>query len=284
MEYLPETNIAEYTPATANALAQYISSQRSHFAFFPATVAILLIMNVALVAGFWPLALIAAPLSAYGAYFVFHWDRQRTHVHLQYELDPQENQNFAQLCTALAGLASIARLQRVEARQVHGDWKHQAGASTSLMLAPVAVIPPKSIRWLETNVQVWSIQWRQGGITLSFLPDRVFIQQHRAVAVVSYSDIQVNATLGRFVENKTVPPDARIVGYNWQYPNKSGGPDRRFKNNRQLPVTEATYIGLQSSSGLNLAIQASNRHLSETFLHTLRTYKPLAYNTKAIPQ
>jgi hypothetical protein len=163
-----------------------------------------------------------------------------------------------------------------------GDWKHQAGATTALKLAPVSVLSPGRIRWLETNVPIWGIQWRQGGITLLFLPDRVLIQQRRAVAVLPYAEVQVIASLGRFVESGAVPRDAHILGYNWQYPNKSGGPDRRFKNNRQLPVTEATYIGLQSASGLNLAIQASSRQPTEDFVGSLRNYIPLVCAEPAI--
>lgn len=275
MEYVPETNVTQYSPATADALAQHIATQRGHVALFPWAVGIFAFINLAILANLWPLAIVTIPLSVYGAYWLHGWDRRRTHVALHYELDAQEDQNFAQLGTALSALASTARLQRVEARQVHGDWKHQAGATTSLKLAPVAVLRPGGTRWLETNVPVWSIYWREGQIALRFLPDRVVIEQRRAVAAVPYPELHASATVGRFIEPRAYPPDARLLGYNWQYPNKDGGPDRRFKYNRQLPVTEAAYIGLQSASGLNLLIQSSNRQHAEAFVNGLRAYKPL---------
>lgn len=279
MEYLPETEVTHDVPASADALAHYIATQCANIAVFPWALTGLIILNLVILGNVWPhiwqLAILFVPLSAYGAHYLYHWDRQRTHVVLHYDLDTQEHRNFAQLCTAVAGLGSIARLQRVEARQVHGDWKHQAGATTALKLAPISVLPPGRIRWLETNVPVWGIQWRQGGIMLAFLPDRVIIQQRRAVAVLPYADVHVTTTVGRFVESGAVPRDAQLLGYNWQYPNTSGGPDRRFKHNRQLPVTEATSIGLQSASGLSLAIQASNRQQAEAFVTTLRSYVPL---------
>ena len=53
-------------------------------------------------------------------------------------------------------------------------------------------------------------------------------------------ELQIDNT--RFVESSNVPRDATIVGKTWQYVNKSGGPDRRYKNNRQSNrIPEVTY-------------------------------------------
>lgn len=275
MQYLPETDVTQFTPASADALAQYIAAQRRHIAWFPWALGLLIFINLAILANVWPVALLVIPLSVFGAHYVYQWDRQRTHVALHYDLDGQEGQNFEGLCAGLAALASTARLQRVEARQLHGDWKHQAGTTTALKLAPASVLPPGRLHWLETNIPVWSIEWRQGGIALSFLPDRILIEQQHAVAAVPYANVQVSTTLGRFVESGRAPSDARILGYNWQYPNKDGSRDRRFNNNRQLPVIEVVYLGLQSAGGLQLLLQASNRQRAEGFFQSIQRYRPL---------
>ena len=275
VEHIPETNITQYIPATSDALAHYIAEQRRHVALFPWAVGVLAFMNLIMLAGYWPASIVTTLLSAVGAFYLYGWDRKRTHVALHYDLDPLESQQFGQLCSSLALLASTARLLRVEARQVHGDWKHQAGATTSLSLAPMSVLPPGNARWIESNVPVWSVIWRGGNLALRFLPDRVIVEQQRVAAAIPYPEVHINATLGRFVESSRVPPDARVIGFNWQFPNKNGGPDRRFRNNRQIPVTEAAYIALQAPSGLNLLIQASNRQRAEGFVQQMHAYKPL---------
>jgi hypothetical protein len=56
------------------------------------------------------------------------------------------------------------------------------------------------------------------------------------VGGVSYSDLRVNWGVSAFIEDESVPRDSTIDGYTWQYVNKHGGPDRRFKNNKQIPV------------------------------------------------
>ena len=241
MECIPETQLAEFSPSTANALAQYIAAQRRHVALFPWALGVIIFLNLVILVNIWPVAIVTVPLSIFGGIYIFRWDRQRTDVLLQYELDADEAIRYHQLCSGLAALSATHRLLRVEARQVHGDWKHRAGTTTALRLAPVNVIPPGKLPWLETNIPVWSIRWREGKVALTFLPDRVVIEQGRRIAVTPYSELHITTTVGRFVEQGSVPQDARILGYNWQYPNKDGGPDRRFNNNRQWPVSEVYY-------------------------------------------
>lgn len=65
----------------------------------------------------------------------------------------------------------------------------------------------------------------------------------------------------RFIEEEAVPKDAEVVGRTWKYVNKSGGPDRRFKNNRELPICLYGEIELRSESGLNTVLMFSNADL-----------------------
>lgn len=51
-----------------------------------------------------------------------------------------------------------------------------------------------------------------------------------------YGTLNIDVNSARFIEREGVPNDAKVVGQTWQYPNKSGGPDKRFKNNRQIPT------------------------------------------------
>lgn len=48
------------------------------------------------------------------------------------------------------------------------------------------------------------------------------------------------------------------MDYTWRFVNKKGGPDRRFNNNRQLPIAQYGFIQLQSQSGMNIHLNASS--------------------------
>lgn len=274
VQYLPETQVGAFTPATADALARYITAQRAHVPLFWWAVGTLTFLNLLVLSTWWPLAILTTAASVYGAYSIKQWDRLRTHVLLHYELDHLEQASYQQLCAGLQALAATARLVRVDAQQIHGDWKHHAGATAALQLSPAVVLPPGNLPWLETNVPVWSLRWRQGRLALIFLPDRLLVEQGRLTAALPYAHVQVTMTLSRFVESGGAPPDARILAYTWQFTNKDGSPDQRFKNNYQLPVTEAAYVGFQGA-GLNLMLQASNRDKAEAFVRNVHAFRPL---------
>lgn len=59
------------------------------------------------------------------------------------------------------------------------------------------------------------------------------------------------------IEYEAVPGDATVVEHTWQYVNKKGGPDRRFKNNRKLPVCRVNRLHLSSDRGLDVRLMAS---------------------------
>ena len=50
-----------------------------------------------------------------------------------------------------------------------------------------------------------------------------------------------------------------MVGRTWRYVNKKGGPDRRFKDNCEIPICAYEQVHLSSSTGLNEVIQLSCR-------------------------
>jgi hypothetical protein len=77
--------------------------------------------------------------------------------------------------------------------------------------------------------------------------------------------LELTVRQSRFIENGPVPHDAQVIDRTWRYVNKSGGPDRRFKSNPQLPVCLYDEVTLRSSSGLNEVIQVSRLGAAEGF-------------------
>ena len=56
----------------------------------------------------------------------------------------------------------------------------------------------------------------------------------------------------------SIPSYARIVDHTWKYVNKSGGPDKRFSDNKQLPVCIYGEMSIKSNLGVNSVIMFSN--------------------------
>jgi hypothetical protein len=96
--------------------------------------------------------------------------------------------------------------------------------------------------------------------------------------------LKVDIQQSRFVEHGSLPKDSQQVGSTWQYVNKKGGPDRRFNNNRQIPIMQYGMIAFSSNSGLQALFMCSRPDAANSFRDLLSgTPKPtarLAANTR----
>lgn len=100
---------------------------------------------------------------------------------------------------------------------------------------------------LKANIAVPSLQ--SAGRSVYFLPDRILVRDRNTYTDLGYGAVSVIPGATRFIEDGAVPPDAVQVDTTWQYVNKRGGPDRRFKNNRRLPVMRYGEVDLSTSHG-----------------------------------
>ncbi|EPE4803260.1 DUF4236 domain-containing protein, partial [Vibrio vulnificus] len=181
---------------------------------------------------------------------------------LFYDFDSEMELAYDKLFSAAEQMAKANKCWHISASGKVLDKKYHAGASnlidrklTSIMISE----PPR----LKTNVKTVSIA--VGRQTLHFFPDRVLVYDTTGVGAVSYQDLVVMVGDKKFIEEESVPADALIVGKTWKYVNKSGGPDRRFKDNHELPICLYQELSFTSQSGLNELIQLSTRGPAEKF-------------------
>jgi len=82
---------------------------------------------------------------------------------------------------------------------------------------------------------------------------------------LNYCDLKFSHTATTFIEDHRAPRDALVVGQTWRFVNKSGGPDRRFNFNKQLPICRYGEMEFNSLGGLNGKIQYSNLSAGDKF-------------------
>jgi Protein of unknown function (DUF4236)/DnaJ domain len=226
-------------------------------------------------------ALLLAALSsgpAAGWFWLRRIDQARRIVHLTYDLDTEARARYEQLITALRTLGSCGGLWRVTDQRTSTNLKYSSGAAYSVQRIP-ATCNPGAPKNLETNVTVMELGL--GNQQLFFLPDRMLMYAGGAVGAVEYSYIGCDVDPTSFIENGPVPGDTQVLRTVWQYANRDGGPDRRFSYNPQLPVVQYAEIRLQSTTGLNFVLQASNLDKAWRFREGLLAY---AARGKARPE
>ncbi len=182
---------------------------------------------------------------------------------LCYQLDDANEEAFGLLHSAFSGLASCRSAWQIDGRGAVYDRKYHAGASSLVSRKGASFgrgLPPK----MKCNLEVPFVKGSR--LSLYFMPDRILLYSRTDVGAVSYKDIQFEGISQRFIEDGHVPSDAEIVDRTWKYVNKKGGPDKRFKDNRQLPIALYEELRFASSAGLNEVFQVS-RHSISTPVH-----------------
>lgn len=179
-------------------------------------------------------------------------------IGLDYVIDDDQKDAVHQRINLFAKIALSDKCWRIIQSNKVIDKKYAAGASNSVkrILCKTfqkAVFPFKS--------SIEAVSFKSGNETLIFLPDKLFIIQGNKIGALDYSDISKSICNTRFIEDGIVPKDTQIVDYTWQYVNKSGGPDKRFKDNRKLPICQYGEIKLKSVLGLNTIIMFSNAEI-----------------------
>jgi len=189
-------------------------------------------------------------------------------VTLEYTFDPEKEDEHTRRIDAWQLLAEGKKEWQVLTEQFNTNRKVNAGAGRSLKRI-ACKIEKGHPYYIKTNVDTIQIALHNKE-RLIILPDKVFFVRKRKVGMIDYSDFRISVSSVRFVETDPVPKDAQVVGQTWQYVNKNGTPDQRFKNNKQIPVCLYGQVFLRSSSGLNVELQISNVQNARDFAELIR--------------
>ena len=206
----------------------------------------------------WPVLMLIPILGWAVAFWLRLKQRARRSVVVFYEVDDASGQWFEQLVEAWGVLSHAAGLWRMTSQgSLSSTYQRKVNAMASTLVKRVSVtVSRQGPAVLVTNIAVPSVH--AGRQSLHFLPDRVLVRAGRRFSEVSYAPLTVHCAQTRFIEAGRVPRDAVRVGTTWKYANVGGGPDRRYKNNRQLPILGYAELELATSSGLRWTLQCSN--------------------------
>ncbi len=220
------------------------------------------------------------------AWAIGRWiDSFRRATVLFYDLADDTETAFQRVTAAFDGLMACAGKWHVEAGGVVRDlttWKRNAGASHLIKKKPTVLVY-KLPKVIKSNITPPALH--VGRQIIYFFPDVALIQDGDKFGAVGYADLKMVWQNSNFIEEGTVPRDAKVISHTWQHPNKKGGPDRRFRNNKQIPVClyEAMYI--DSNSGINELVEFSRTGLCQAFASAV-TYLPrhsVTAQTLALP-
>lgn len=251
-------------------LVTEINEKQKLLRFAPISIGVGLMFALAVLSsfGFNVAFLLVCTLTAAMAYILSIKDDLRKSTVIFYDFEPETEKLYQQLHDSFSKITSCSAKWHVEAEGGISDTKRNAGATKAIRRTAIE-LTVKNPPFVKTNILTPSIP--VGKQTLYFFPDKVLVFENNKVGAVSYSNLNINVQQTRFVEEDTVPKDAAIIDKTWKFVNKKGGPDRRFNNNRELPIALYEEIDFTSQTGLNERIQISKVNTATFFKETVGT-------------
>lgn len=284
LEDIDSGSVLQMVDTSSNELLNELNEKRKRARVLPVAIILSLVTLMVLLATGAPslLVVLFTALAIAVCWWVSMKDALRKTTVILYELEPDVERAYEQFHNAFDQLRSCGRAWHIEAKGEVRDRKYHAGAGAVVKRkqAPLAKGAPP---FVKTNVEAPLVP--VGRQVLAFMPDRLLVFDTNAVGAVSYAALTLDVTESEFVEDEGVPRDAVVVGKTWRYVNKKGGPDRRFKDNPEIPICAYEQLHFLSATGLNEVIQLSKRgpgDLFRTALSSMRNLRPDERNAPAV--
>jgi hypothetical protein len=197
--------------------------------------------------------------------FLYRKDRKRLMIEIQYELDEKVTDVHNKFIYHFKEVLQSKKVWQYLNAKNNYDLKRNAGAGKLMSRIGILGISgdKKPARFFLTNIQVPNLRLRN--TDLYFFPERLIIKRGIHFAAVLYKHLIIQSAPTRFIEDSSVPSDAKIVDYTWKFLNKNGSPDRRFNNNRKLPICLYSDYTFSSGTGVYEIISTSKEGAFDNF-------------------
>lgn len=186
------------------------------------------------------------------------------HVALDHDLSEIQLSNYEKLVDEFEQLSKAKCIWDVTNSVKVNQVKERSSASNSITRNKVQFYK-RDIRLIKSKFPALAFK-NSNGADLFFYPGFILVyESDKSFGLVDFNDLHVSHIDQRFIEEEAVPSDSQIVDYTWAKVNKNGSPDKRFKDNYQIPIALYGKLEIQSPSGLNEQWSVSNPSLSDSF-------------------
>lgn len=226
--------------------------KRSYHVWILAISALCLLMGMA--RANWSIIIASFACVVVGVPLLLLNDKRRKTVEIIYHLDPAYELRYRHMIQSFQELGRCQGLWRINSEAAVSEKRRRAGAGRFLDRTSIRLefkIPPH----FQLNVNPVIVP--AGSKRLCFLPDTILVFEGSRIGAIGCAQLTIKADVTPFMEGGQPQHDARQIGQRWQFANKNGDPDRRFANNRQVPVMQYGILNLQSASGLTVQFYCS---------------------------
>jgi hypothetical protein len=146
----------------------------------------------------------------------------------------------------------------------------------------VVSLSERTTPWMSSGVKSLFFE-NANGPGLAFYPGLMIAFDGDRFALVSLAELDVAFKAMPFQEGEAVPRDSERIGTTWAKVNKDGTPDRRFKDNYQIPVMRYGSLRLSTSSGVCEEFMFSNCDKAMKFAGAVGLLRAAARGDRNLP-
>lgn len=204
-----------------------------------------------------------------------------TQVGLDFALDQATANAFVGLEDAHAALVRCAAVWDITASIATDRIAERTLAS--------AAVTRKLVQLGRSHAAIVSSQWsalrfeNANGEDIEILPGLCLLRQPAGndYALIDLRQLRLEYSAQNFLEEEALPRDAQKAGTTWKKVNRDGSPDRRFRNNFQIPVARYGRLDFTTPNGVSEAYLVSDAAAAEAFA---KAYHGLQEVLHAVPE
>ena len=189
----------------------------------------------------------------------------QSEVRIDFQLGPDAIAAFAALASAHAALARCAGIWDVTTSV--GIDRIRARSVASSAITRVRVTLGQVDDSIVGSAQAGMRFGNANGGDLDLFPALLLMRTRGGgdYALIDLRQVCLDVQPRSFVEDEAVPPDASVIDHAWARANRDGSPDRRFRDNRQIPIVRYGELQFSTPEGMAEAYHFSNYDAALSF-------------------
>lgn len=180
-----------------------------------------------------------------------------TKLAAHFEIDREQAEPYFKMRDEFAAMCECQQTWDTLARCVMDRFTTRSAASEAISRAPVK-FDLSDCDVIEWEQKVPHLPNCAGGDIYVYPGFVLYRASKQAFALIDFHDVKLEFQPTRFIEDGPVPSDTQTVGQAWAKSNADGSPDRRFRDNYQIPIVVYGALSFASASGLNEQYEFSN--------------------------
>lgn len=197
---------------------------------------------------------------------------ENCYVNIDMQLDPKIEERFSQLLENYKQVILSEKIWDITS-SISIDQKSTRSAAAASVTRKQVKFGFSNIDIVKSKYDALHFENANGGDLYIYPAFIAIVNSQKKFGLVDIRELEFNFHGQRFLEEEKVPKDSQVVGQTWAKVNKNGTPDKRFKDNYQIPICLYGEFSLTSNTGLNEAYSISSYEKAEKFARSMEEYK-----------